>query len=830
VRKTPTIGAYSTGVFHWAAVRRADHYEFELAGDPKFNSLVPGHSGHFSTDSTSATLSTTLQDGTYWWRVRAVHKNGSVTRWISHSFKKVWGTAPTLLSPADGAGITFPTQPLLLSWKPVLGAVSYEVTIGRDPNLTSLVSGAQAVTTAASYIPPSTLAEGTYYWAVTPVDAERHVGKRSAVRSFQWSWPTSTLTNLSDLVSAPEFFDPLLSWTAVPGAAGYELEVNFSQDFNVSSKVCCSSTTVATGYSPTRPLPNNTYFWRVRAVNVQGAKGVWTEGASFLQPFDTIPPLPPDLPTISGLHVRDNFGDAGPEPPGWATPTPIIVWNPVAGASAYDLDVYAERPDNVCDPQYAADHNTDVQYTTPLTAWTPLGDSPGPLPYPASGTSLEKGGSLIPGDHYCIRIRAIGETSTNGQRVYGDYTFLDNAFTYVPNPPATGPVSLPSGYYSSPIGGVTTGQTPLYIWQPIPGANSYWVIVARDPSFTTLVDYAFTQAPAFAPRRTIADETTSYYWAILPAANSDGSGLPIDPNTGRPVDPLGAAAASFQKRSTPPTLLSPLDGTQLAATQPAFQWTPVQGARNYRLEVSTDPNFGTLLDNVVTGSTGYVSTTTYPAQSTLYWRVQANDEDTTALTWSSTGTFRQVLPTPQPLAEQASPGDLAPAFRWAPVSGAIGYDVHVVLPGGSSKDFSNIPTPAMVPVALSGTGAFQWQVRADFSGGASGPYSSLMSFSRTVTPPLRESLQRKSHTLIFSWQGRPGIKNYVVQVASRPDFSGAVETDKTEGTVVASLYTSGAYAKGGKFYWRVAAVDANGNTGGFSPTKTFRLPKHRGHH
>ena len=44
-----------------------------------------------------------------------------------------------------------------------------------------------------------------------------------------------------------------------------------------------------------------------------------------------------------------------------------------------------------------------------------------------------------------------------------------------------------------------------------------------------------------------------------------------------------------------------------------------------------------------------MSTTTYPAQSTLYWRVQANDYNTNALTWSSTGTFKQVLPTPQSL-------------------------------------------------------------------------------------------------------------------------------------------------------------------------------------
>jgi hypothetical protein len=129
----------------------------------------------------------------------------------------------------------------------------------------------------------------------------------------------------------------------------------------------------------------------------------------------------------------------------------------------------------------------------------------------------------------------------------------------------------------------------------------------------------------------------------------------------------------------------------------------------------------------------------------------------------------------------------------------------------------------MVPTALSGTGVFRWQVRADFSNGATGPYSPLVSFRRAVTPPTRTRLQRSSHALILSWQGRPGIKDYMVQIASRPDFSSKVESDTTEGTILASTLSSGAYAKGGKFYWRVAAVDANGNTGGFSPTKTFRL-------
>src|SRR4029077_19681066 len=70
----PTFVGYSTGVFRWSAVRKADHYQFELANDKAFNSTVLGNAGSFDTWSTSATLPVTVQDGKYWWRVRAVRK------------------------------------------------------------------------------------------------------------------------------------------------------------------------------------------------------------------------------------------------------------------------------------------------------------------------------------------------------------------------------------------------------------------------------------------------------------------------------------------------------------------------------------------------------------------------------------------------------------------------------------------------------------------------------------------------------------------------------------------------------------------------------------
>src|SRR5919197_6599893 len=155
------------------------------------------------------------------------------------------------------------------------------------------------------------------------------------------------------------------------------------------------------------------------------------------------------------------------------------------------------------------------------------------------------------------------------------------------------------------------------------GRQSYFVLVSKDPSFTTIVDYAFTQVPAYAPRTssaavTYSDETTLYYWAVLPATAFNGSGAV--------GNPLLAAGPNFQKQSTPPTLVSPANGT-VFLKQPSFRWTAVEGARRYRLQVAQDPSFGNPIDDVLTDSTAYSSDTTYPADTVLYWRVRADDEN-----------------------------------------------------------------------------------------------------------------------------------------------------------------------------------------------------------
>src|SRR2546429_9434507 len=122
------------------------------------------------------------------------------------------------------------------------------------------------------------------------------------------------------------------------------------------------------------------------------------------------------------------------------------------------------------------------------------------------------------------------------------------------------------------------------------------------------MDEAFTNTPAYAPRTPLkptpyTDEPPSYYWAVLPPTTFDGSAAPA-------VDSVLANPQPFQKQSLPPTLLSP-SVLQPFLDQPTFRWTPVEGARRYRLQVASDQNFSNLLDDVVTEATSDSSGPTY---------------------------------------------------------------------------------------------------------------------------------------------------------------------------------------------------------------------------
>jgi hypothetical protein len=826
--------------FAWSPVRNAARYEFQIAADAGFNSPVLGRGDdHFFTRNTRATLKRTVPNGRYFWRVRAVTKAGGVSAWSQgRALRKAWTASATLQAPSAGAGLTFPANPLRLNWSPVPGAAHYLVSIATDPLLGSIVregsaAGEPMQTAATTFTRAAALAPGTFYWGITPVDAQGNRGTPSPVASFTWLWPSATTPRLTDLVDAAEVMDPQFSWDPVPGAASYEVEVNSSQDFAPGSKVCCSPPTIATSLNPTVLFKDNDYYWRVRAIDADGNAGIWNLGPSFTKAFAKSPPV--TAPVVKNLRMSDNLADPGTDvdsgTAGYQTQVPIVRWDPVPGAASYGVEVVPFS--GACNWTVSPVAKWDV--LTATTAWTPLGtqwnnSKPHDDAHAVANDGLT---ALTPGASYCARVRPRSNRDSTNADVYGEYTQLNDgtgaSFTFTGYPagapcsPSCSPNHLGSGDYVLPVGGTFTTRMPLFTWRPLAGFQSYFVLVAKDASFSNIVDYAFTRVPAYAPRtslgsKTYPDETTLYHWVVLPATGATGSGVSATPITG--------ATSSFQKQSVAPSLIEP-GAAAVVTGQPTFRWTLAEAARRYRIQVSQDPSFGNPIEDVVTSSTQYTSTTTHPADTVLYWRVRADDENLVGLSWSATGTFQKRLPTPVISAGNPTSGDFIPTWQWEPVTGAVSYDVAVDLPDGTHKDINGLRMPALTAIKMTGTGLFHWRVRANFprsgSGTVSGPYTAPQPFVRTIGEPSGAHASASKKHLLLEWEPKAGTKNYRLQISTRRDFSRVVEDVTTDLTSYAPLLTRPQYESGGILFWRVAAVDELRNVGAFTQIQQIRL-------
>jgi hypothetical protein len=837
VPAVPADGATveSVPAFQWKKARGAAKYEFQLSADANFGSIVLGQGkGSFTTVNTAATIAKSIPDGTYFWRVRGINAKGTAGRWSEERrVVKSWSAVPELLGPGSGAPVTFPTVPLILKWSGVPRAFKYNVYLATDPGLGSLVVGERggpAQTSGTVYSPGVTLAPGRYYWAVEPVDAANHRGRRSAVGSFVWSWPTATPTITGDLIADQRVMDPRFSWDPVPGAVAYEVEVNSSSEFATGSKVCCSEVSTGTSLAPLNLQPNNVYYWRVRALDTQGNAGQWNNGTPFDKNFGNYRGLPSIPPTVSGLRLRDNDSpdaatDLDPATPVTDTDTPVFTWDPVPGASHYEVQV-VPRVDGGCN--WSTTRADRWLAETAATGWTPLGklESGATKPDPAYPAPATENPSPVTGEEYCFRVRG----KSKDVDIYSEWSQYPStgsmpafrAAAQPPHTPVSGQITMSDADYLAPQHGTTHTALPLFTWKRVTGAQSYWVVVSRDQLFTNIVDLALTRIPAYAPRQrttpwTYEDDDTPLYWAVLPAKGVGGGQTTSQPpeNFERP----------FLKQSVPPSPLSPAGGADVA-DQPEFRWTPVDGARDYRLQVSQDPTFGERIEDVVTTSTAYTAARYYPADTVLYWRVRANDIRNVGLRWSPTQTFRRRLLAPMPSGENPLGGSTMPAFTWGHVQGARSYSVHVDQVDGTQKDFTLYDT-AITPTAFYGTGVWRWQVRANY--GATGAavssgYTPMMGYTRRIPAPDGAWVQYRADRMLVSWDAVTMVKQYRVQLSTTNSFSSTFASVTTDNLSWAPDMSASALADGGQIFWRVAAVD-EGNAVGAWASGVFKAPK-----
>ncbi|MEI6240823.1 MAG: hypothetical protein WCR51_10565 [Planctomycetia bacterium] len=112
---------------------------------------------------------------------------------------------------------------------------------------------------------------------------------------------------------------PLITWTAIPGASGYEVRL-----LNASTKqvVSAMSATATTSFMPASGLGIGRYEVAVRAVMPSGLKHAWSPVTTFRidMPVEVVPP-----------------------PATFTTRRPTVGWTALAGAVRYDVEIVNAR-------------------------------------------------------------------------------------------------------------------------------------------------------------------------------------------------------------------------------------------------------------------------------------------------------------------------------------------------------------------------------------------------------------------------------------------------------------------------------------------------------
>ena len=256
---------------------------------------------------------------------------------------------PTLTNPANGDLLNDPTPDL--GWTHS-GANYFHVQIATNSSFTSTVCDDDHVnsynyTPGDQYCHP--LADGTYYWHVRAYNGTW--GEWSSIRNFTISTAIPK-PNLTYPLSGAILSDstPDLAWSQDNGEVNY-FHVQISSNSVFTSLVVDQYPWYTFNFTPD-PLPDDTYWWRVRS---HGTNDVWSDWSSSYFSINSIlsPPnllSPPDGGDLEG-------------------PPYIFTWQAVVGAGAYQLKVSTDPTfsTTIVNDQNIAGTNTSYSFNDNLT-------------------------------------------------------------------------------------------------------------------------------------------------------------------------------------------------------------------------------------------------------------------------------------------------------------------------------------------------------------------------------------------------------------------------------------------------------------------------------
>ena len=194
-----------------------------------------------------------------------------------------------------------------LTWAAVDGAAKYEIYRSTQQSTGYSLLG---TTTSTSYVNTGAAAGKTYYYKVCAVNSAGTSAYSNIVSGrAKAAIPAAPRVTIGNSSASGK---PQLTWAAVDGAAKYEIYRSTQQ----STGFTLLGTTTSTSYVNTGAAVGKTYYYKVRALNVDGAAGAYSSTVS-----GAAKAVAPAAPTVTMT-----YSDGG---------KPKLTWSAVSGAASY---------------------------------------------------------------------------------------------------------------------------------------------------------------------------------------------------------------------------------------------------------------------------------------------------------------------------------------------------------------------------------------------------------------------------------------------------------------------------------------------------------------
>lgn len=437
--------------FKWNSKGAVTRFEFELAPTPDFSSIAASQ----QTTQGGIQVRDPLADGQYFWRVKAIDKEGQVSA-VSKPRKMSLTNlgAPQIVTPIEAAvfnlEVTMPSaaqtpkSSAQIQWNSPELLKTFAWQLALDASFSTLVyEGQTAGTSAAS----PALATGTYWVRVR--------GLTTDMKSSAWSAPVSFGMNVVakkiEKPAAPilitkdiEFkipngkdrnpaspSSPKLAWKPVKKSLGYKVEIARDPSFRQVREMNVDSTD--TMWSQYRP---GKFYYRVFA---KGEQGVLSDSSE----VGTI-----DIPMVGlVLNPLRTISSVGNEQGPKQAP---VSWNQIPDAKSYLVQV-----------------DTKQDFSSPNKV--EIASNEGNIVLPAPG-------------RYNVRVQARDEENNP----ISDFSNIQQIL-YL-NRPALTPPKLIEPFNNASIFLQTASEPFIWLeWNKVPGASAYRVEVSTTADFTSLV-------------------------------------------------------------------------------------------------------------------------------------------------------------------------------------------------------------------------------------------------------------------------------------------------------------------------------------------------------